>query len=363
MKLPDSPHLRLFLRRLILGIGLAGLFAWLALRPQPGADARLVEREFLALGTLVSVSLYLDENQDRAAAEAALHDLEGYLHDYEQRWRAWGDGELARLNGRLAQGEAVPIPPAMTRLFARAAVLSAASGGRFDVRLGRLVELWGFHDETRFRSAPPEPQAIREIVDALAAAAPLVPDAERYGPAPQVWLDFGAIAKGDATDLAVERLRAAGYASSIVNLGGNLRTAGRRGERPWRIGIRHPRPDAGRQLLATIETGDDEAVITSGDYERYFEHDGQRYHHLLDPRTGYPATGLLTVTVVASEGALADAASTALFVAGADAWRDTARGLGIDKAFVVDRDGRVQITQALAGRVHFADGVDAETIP
>ncbi|MEW6166811.1 MAG: FAD:protein FMN transferase [Pseudomonadota bacterium] len=363
MKLPDSPHLRLFLRRLLLGIGLAGLFAWLALRPQPGTDARLVEREFLALGTLVSLSLYLDENQERAVAEAALRDVEAFLRAYERRWRAWGDGELAQLNGRLAQGEAVPIPPAMTRLFARAAALSAASGGRFDVRLGRLVELWGFHDATHFRSAPPEPQAIRGIVDALAAAPPLVPGAGRYGPAPQVWLDFGAIAKGDATDLAVERLRAAGFANGIVNLGGNLRTAGRRGERRWRIGIRHPRPDTGRQLLATIETGDDEAVITSGDYERYFEHGGRRYHHLLDPHTGYPASGLQTVTVIASEGALADAASTALFVAGADAWRDTARALGIDQAFVVDRDGRVQITEALAQRVHFADGVRAETVP
>jgi FAD:protein FMN transferase len=104
-------------------------------------------------------------------------------------------------------------------------------------------------------------------------------------------------------------------------------------------------------------------VITSGDYERWFEHGGRRYHHLLDPRSGVPASGLQAVTVVAASGALADAASTALFIAGPDAWREAARSMGVDRVFVVDGDGRVRVTAALAGRMRFADGVEVEQIP
>ncbi|SFF54815.1 thiamine biosynthesis lipoprotein [Fontimonas thermophila] len=362
MRLPESPHLRLFLRRLILGLGLALLFAWLALRPRPDNDDRLVVREWLAMGTLVSVSLYLDEGQSRAAAESALTGLEGLLADYERRWRAWGDGELAALNARLAQ-ERVSIPATMQPLFARAAELSSASAGRFDVRIGRLVELWGFHDETQFRSTPPDPVALNQAVAALAKAPPLPPDGHAYGPAPGVWLDFGAIAKGDAVDRAIDHLRSEGYANAIVNAGGNLRTCGRRGNRAWRIGIRHPRPDDRHRLLATLESTGDEAIITSGDYERYFEFDGHRYHHLLDPHSGQPAQGLQAVTVVTQNGALADAASTALFVAGPQHWREVARALGIDQAFVVTAEGDVEITAALAPRVTFIDGLHIKTVP
>ncbi|MFA5940232.1 MAG: FAD:protein FMN transferase [Sinimarinibacterium sp.] len=363
MKLPDSPHLRLFLRRLVFGLALAALFTWLALRPQPGNDPRLVEREFLAMGTIVSVSLYLEPEQDRTVAETSLHELEVFLHEYEQRWSAWGDGALGRINLALARGEAAAIPAELRPLFARAAQLSTASDGRFDVRLGRLVELWGFHDETKFRSEPPPAADIGAAVAALQSAPVLNTEATTYGPAAGIWFDFGAIAKGDATDLAIERLRAAGYGHAIVNAGGNLRAAGRRGERPWRIGVRHPRPDAQHRVLATLDIDGDEAVITSGDYERYFEFEGRRYHHLLDPHSGYPAAGLQAVTVVAASGAQADAASTALFVAGPQTWRETARRLGVDQAFVVDADGRIEVTATLAQRIHFADDTAFETVP
>lgn len=361
--LPQTLFSAKLLRRLLTGLGLVALFAWLALRPQPGNDPRLVEREFLAMGTIVSVSLYLDPDQDRSGAEAALRDLESELRAYEQRWSAWGDGALGQINQALARGQVAPIPPELRPLFARAARYSSASEGRFDVRLGRLVALWGFHDETQFRSQPPPPADIETTVAALQAAPVLTGDEQRYGPAKNVWFDFGAIAKGDASDLAIERLRARGYAHAIVNLGGNLRAAGRRGERPWRIGVRHPRPDAQQRVLATLEIDGDEAVITSGDYERYFEFQNHRYHHLLDPHSGYPASGLQSVTVVAANGAQADAASTALFVAGPQAWRETARRLGVDQAFVVDDAGRIRITAALAPRMHFADGAAVETVP
>ncbi|MDP9142890.1 MAG: FAD:protein FMN transferase [Pseudomonadota bacterium] len=351
------------LRKLAVGLGLAALVIWLALRPQSGVDDRLVEREFLAMGTILSVSLYLDKGQDRPAAEQVLRDLQATLDAYAQRWSAWGNGTLGKLNQQLAGGAVIEIPPDLQPLFAVAARYSTLSGGRFDIRVGKLTELWGFNDETRFRSAPPEPAQTTEITHALAAAPALSVDAVRYGPAAGIWLDFGAIAKGDATDLAIAELRRKGYPNAIVNAGGNLRAAGQRGKRPWRVGVRHPRPDADNRVLSSMDIRDDEAVITSGDYERYFDFQGQRYHHLLDPHSGMPASGLRAVTVIASSGALADAASTALFVAGPQAWRQVASDLGISQAFVVLDDGRIQISAALAPRMQFADGAQVEILP
>ncbi len=362
---PAEPARGRLLRRVLPIITVLALFSWLALRtpvsPEGAADPRLSEHSFMAMGTVISISLYRQPQQSAAQAQTALQDSERFLRDYEREWSVSGNGALGQLNQALAAGKAADVPAPLQDLFARAAGYSAASGGRFDVRVGNLVRLWGFDDETHYRSTPPSDAEIAAATAAIVAALAL--NAERYGPAPDVQLDFGAIAKGDAVDLAVARLAAGGFHDVIVNAGGNLRTAGRRGARAWHIGIRHPRPDAGPRLLATLATQGDEAVITSGDYERYFEHGGQRYHHLLDPHSGRPAQGLQSVTVVAANGALADAASTALFVAGPTQWPVVAQALGITQVLVVEADGRVVATPSLLARLQFSDGISAVAAP
>ena len=142
----------------------------------------------------------------------------------------------------------------------------------------------------------------------------------------------------------MEQLQAAGHEHAIINAGGNLRVAGRRGDRPWRIAVRHPRPDDARRFLATIEVTGDAAIITSGDYERYFEHGGRRYHHLLDPRSGRPARGLQSLTVIGDSATDADALSTALFVAGPSGWPALAEQLGAEAVIAVDSEGVVTAT-------------------
>ena len=171
---------------------------------------------------------------------------------------------------------------------------------------------------------------------------------------PRLQLDLGAFAKGVAVDRAIAALRAAGIDNAIVNAGGDLRAIGAR-ERPWRIGIRHPRAPG---VLASIETRGDESIFTSGDYERYFEAEGTRYHHIIDPRSGYPARGTASLTVIHTEAATADAAATALFVAG-DAWPRTAADMGINRVMRVRADGTVEMTPAMAGRIRF----ETETEP
>ncbi len=167
---------------------------------------------------------------------------------------------------------------------------------------------------------------------------------------PAAQLDFGAIAKGYGVDLAIARLRELGIQNAIINAGGNLRAIGKHGDRPWRIGIRNPR---GEGVLASIETHGDESILTSGDYERFYEYQGKRYHHIIDPRNGYPATGVISVTVIADDAATADAASTALFVAGPQRWHEIVKKLGITQVMLIDDKGRMVVTPAMAKRIRF----------
>ncbi|RLA35603.1 MAG: FAD:protein FMN transferase, partial [Gammaproteobacteria bacterium] len=159
-----------------------------------------------------------------------------------------------------------------------------------------------------------------------------------------------ASAKGYGADSAIGRLRDLGITDALVNARGYLPVIGRRGDRPWRVGVRAP--DGG--LLAAIEVTNGESVFTSGTYERQFEHAGVRYHHIIDPRTGYPARGLSSVTLIGRDGAEADAAATALLVAGAN-WPRTARTLGVEAVLAIDEQGGLQATPAMARRLQFQD--------
>ena len=210
------------------------------------------------------------------------------------------------------------------------------SDGAFDARLNRLIRLWGFAD-----GAPRVPD-VAEIAPALLDLGPNPPSTvEALEARPQL-LYFGAWAKGYAVDRALARLRADRVPAALIDAGGEVRGYGR----DWIVGVRHPRlPGA---LMARLRPAE-KAVATSGDYEQTFERDGVRYHHLLDPRTGHPARGCRSVTVLADACARADALATAVFVLG------PVRGMALVEAapgveaLIVDADG---------GR-HDSSGLDA----
>jgi len=167
---------------------------------------------------------------------------------------------------------------------------------------------------------------------------------------PALQMDLGGFAKGYAVDRAIERLQALGIRNAIVNAGGDLRAIGRHGKRPWHIGIRHPRKPG---IIAAVDVQGDESVFTSGNYERFFDYQGVRYHHIIDPRSGYPARGTLSVTVIHPDAGTADAAATALFVAGPKGWRQVARRMGLQQVMLIDSEMRVHITPAMRKRVFF----------
>ncbi|WP_297527289.1 FAD:protein FMN transferase [Thiohalobacter sp.] len=312
-------------------------------------EPQVARRDFFAMGTLVSVSL---AGLPAERAEALFDAVEADFAERHRQWHAWEESPLVRLNRALPSGDWVPLDPVLTPLMAPAIRLSVQSEHLFNPAIGRLIALWGFHNEA-FEPKLPDPDAIRELVAADPRMTDLELDGERVRSRnPAVQLDFGGFAKGYTLDEVIEALRREGAAHAVVNAGGDLRAIGRHGDRPWRIGIRHPRAD---RVLGMIEVSGDESVFTSGDYERGFEIDGRRYHHIIDPRTGWPATGSQSVTVLHRSAAVADAAATALFVAGPRDWRRIARRMGIEAVLLIDAEGRAHLTPAMAARVRFAE--------
>ena len=276
----------------------------------------------------------------------------GGLAAVHRGWNAWKPGEVSALNQAFRDGRSAVASPALRALIRQSAWLEQRSLGCFNAGIGGLVGAWGFHDDV-MRSGP------RPLERALArwtAAQPSLAQIEIRGASvasrnPHLQLDFGGIAKGTAIDAAFDRLQAQGIGHALLNLGGNLAAMGSpEGDsgRPWSVGIRDP---AGPGMLATLQTEGREAVVTSGSYERFRLLDGERFTHILDPRLGKPAPELVSVTVVHRSAALADAAATALLVAGSRRWQRVAERMGVDQVLLVDRDGRTTATPRLAPRL------------
>ena len=328
------------LRGARLLLGAAVLLAACGPRPEPFHQQRI-----LAFGTLVDVSLW-EVDEDRA--EEAFHVLGQELNWMHDAWHAWRPSAVTTLNRQIQSGETFVPDPATLPLVDISTDFALKSGHLFNPAIGKLIALWGYQADEPGKT-PPDPALIAELV----GQNPRMDDIRHDGSSlrgrnPAVQLDFGGFAKGYGVDRAMERLQAMGIRNAVVAAAGDIRVIGRHGDRPWRIGIRHPR-QAG--AIASLDMERDENISTSGDYERYFEYEGRRYHHIIDPRTGYPAQGTASVTVVSHNGALADAAATGLFVAGPREWRATATRLGVDQVMLVATDGTVCMTPRMAERV------------
>lgn len=333
-------------------VGLASLLcAWFAIGcTAPDAGPQSVHERLYAMGTWVDVTF---ESAATDTGGAALADVEQMLRAFERDYYPWTPGALATLNAALAAGGPVEVDAALLALLRRAQEIARASDGYFDPGIGALVELWGFNSTLAEERSPP-PAAAIEAARAAGGIAALEIDATQVRSRSQgLEIDLGGIAKGAAIERAVTILESHGVHNALVNAGGDLLAIGRApGARAWRVGIRHSRDDG---TIGTIDLGEHEAAFTSGDYERYYERDGQRLHHLLDPTTGRPATHTQALTVLADDPVLADAAATALFVAGPEHWRDIADRLGIDAVLRVDADGTIEMTPAMAARVQLSE--------
>jgi len=313
--------------------------------------------QLFVFGTIVEIKLW---GASKEQAGRAFTEIQQMFQGMHRDWHAWEPGLLVEINEAFADGRAATANPEIVEMIRVSQWAEEKSGGCFNPAIGGLVALWGFHTSDYPIIGPPPGQAeIDSILDQHPSSLDIRVDGLQLESDNRfVQLDFGGIAKGYAVDLAVERLRELGIGSAIVNAGGDLRAFGRHGDRPWRVAVRRP----GGGTVGTVEVRGDEALFTSGNYERFRQNDLERYAHILDPRTGWPVRDVASATVISANGAVADAAATALIVAGRDGWEDVARSLGLDQVLIIDEAGRVYLTPAMEARVSFSEDLERTVV-
>ena len=311
----------------------------------------LQEQQAYVFGTRVEVIVVSAEpEQGRQAIAAVLREFDR-LH---RAYHAWQPSELMALNSAIAEGRPQPVSPELAAFVAEAKQFSQQGDYLFDPGIGQLIKLWGFQADEFKAEIPPAADIAAWLANKPSIANLTITDNTVASSNRNVALDFGGYLKGVALDRAAAILHAQGIHNALINIGGNVMALGSKEGRKWRVGIQHPRQPG---PLATVELEDGEAIGTSGDYQRFFEVDGQRFAHLLDPRTGYPADHTQAVTILIppgpKAGTLSDAASKPIFIAGPEHWREMAQKMEIGLVLRVDRDNRIFVTDALRKRLDF----------
>ena len=300
-----------------------------------------------AFGSRIDITL-IGVNRKRAAdiTRSLEHDFE----IMEAAWHASRPGPLAHINTLFNEGsEPFAAPPSVLPLLKISKELSQQSDDLFNPALGHLTRAWGFQSGSANCLKPP-PQ---ELIDQVLASKPSMRDVHIDGI--RIWsdnqtvkLDFRSIERGFAMDRAIARLQELGINNASISVDGNIRAIGSRAGNPWSVAVRGP---GGGGIFATLQISGSEAAFTAGEYQNNFTSRGEIYHEILDPRTGYPATDTASVTVLHPNASTADAAATALFVAGPKDWHRLARKMGLRYVMLTDREGRVHMNPAMKERV------------
>ena len=307
---------------------------------QGSTGAGWYRREEAIMGTSIEVELHAASRADAevaiAAVMAEMHRIDATMSPHK------ADSELSRVNAGAAAGP-VEVSEGMFGLLARALAFSKLSGGAFDITFASAGNLYDYR-----AGVAPDPSALADVLPLidwrhvqLDAATRSVRFARRG-----VRIDLGGFAKGHAVDNAVAILRRLGIAHAMVAAGGDSHVMGSRGDRPWTVAIRDPRREGAVVALLPLE---DVSISTSGDYERFFERDGVRCHHLLDPRTGKSPSSVRSVTIIADDGLTTEAFSKTVFVLGVEqGLRFVEAHAGID-AVIVDAQGALHYSAGLLG--------------
>lgn len=324
-----------------LGLGV------IAVAGQQVVRAASHREQWYLFGTLVDVTL---GSLDADEAASAFSALSAELQQRNRDWHPWRPGIMGNINSAIASSEPIAVDGHMAHMVSQCQRLHHVSGGTFNPAIGKIVAQWGFHGDSLERGQLPDRDVIARILATSPSPQDLhLQDGVLISRNTDVHLDFGGYAKGYAIDLGRRLLAQQGVSQALINAGGDLVTLGDAPDgEPWRVAIRHPQRDG---QIAWLDVHGGEAVFTSGNYERYREYQGVRYPHIIDPRTGGPVQEIASATVVHHDAALADAAATALVVAGPEQWREVAEGLGVEQAMVVDAQGRIEQTLAMQERL------------
>lgn len=299
-----------------------------------------------AMGTRVVLSAYTTATLDEAAVKRALVGAHAEIKRIELLMTTWrDDSEVSRINAAAGRS-AVPVGKETFGVIAKSLWISKLSQGTFDITFASMGKLWRFDQD--LVAQLPEPKALEEArkrIDYQKVQLNSQANTIKLATA-DTRISLGGIAKGYAIDRAAKLLDEAGLTSFYAQAGGDLFVRGRKPDgSPWRVGVRDPRgPEGSFFAMIAVE---DHAFSTAGDYERSFVLGGKRYHHIIDPRTGYPATASRSVTIWAKDALTADAIDDAVFILGPERGMRLVESLSDCGAVIVDADNRVWVSERL----------------
>jgi len=308
--------------------------------------------EFL-MDTVVEIKVY---HRDGAkASEAISSSIEEMKRVEEKMSRFLPTSEVSTIN-KIAFKESsfssdawIPVSDEIISLLQKAIQISDLTKGSFDITIYPLLKIWKFEGET---PEVPKGNEIRDKLRLVNYKNMVLQNGRIKFVRRGMGIDLGGIAKGYAVDAAVRVLKEKNIGSAMVNAGGDIYVLGRKKGKPWRIGIRNPRKN--EEILGSIAL-ENSAIVTSGDYERFFFSEGKRYHHILNPQTGYPADKCQSVTILAKATDFADGLATGIFVLGPKEGMDLIEHLKEVEGIIVDKDGKVSVSSGLASRIEYVN--------
>lgn len=320
------------------------------------AELPKISKDFFAMDTAINITVFSeDQVEGQEAAEQAAEEFQR-INNLVGRFPGKNlpnpqGSDIYRVNEEAGKAP-VQVSEDTLTMVERAQHFAELSGGTFDLAIGPVMDLWGFGGEKYRVPTTAELEKILPLTDYRK----IIIDQEAktiFLPEKGMVMDLGGIAKGYATDLAVKKLRDLGIKHAIVNAGGNVFALGSKPDgSPWRIGIQDPRDGNGVVAIVSVT---DAAVVSSGDYERYFEENGVRYHHIMDPATGMPVRHLIGTTIVMDNSTDADIFSTVMFVLGAEKGMAFQKELpGVEVIFINDRK-EISFSDGLDGKIEFTN--------
>lgn len=302
-------------------------------------NAKWFSHTFDVMGTKAKVEFeWNNEEQAQQLIQAVVDEMnriDRLMSPYKEQ------SELSKIN-RIAHQAPLQITQEMFELLEKSEHFSKLTRGAFDISFSSVGYLYDYREKIK-----PNQQQIAELKQAINYRKIILDKAKQtvFFKDSRIKIDLGGIAKGHAVDQCIGILQAAGVTNAYVNAGGDSRLLGRKNNRLWYIGIKHPRnPD---KLLVNLPL-EEVSLSTSGDYERYFEKDGIRYHHIIDPKTGDSAREVHSATILANDSTTADALSTSIFILGVAQGMELINSMPEVSAIMVNAQGKLFVSQDLA---------------
>ncbi|MDI6822703.1 MAG: FAD:protein FMN transferase [Actinomycetota bacterium] len=333
---------------LILSIGLMALILWWALRAK-GYTQEPYVKERVLLGTYVSIKAY---GKDQGRVERAVNEAMSEMEKVHRLMNFFDpSSEISKINQNAGK-KGVRVSSEVTAVVSLSKAYGQKTAGAFDITVGPLTQLWNFEKKPHIPTKVEldEKLPLLDLKSISIGRKNNLVKLEKPG----MRLDLGGVAKGYATDKAIEALKRHGISQALVTTGSTTRVIGSKPRsKPWRIGIQHPRSKKGEEeIIGILKFRDDKSVSTSGDYQRYFVKKGRRYHHILDPKTGMPIEGLMSVTVVTSRSCTeADILSTAIFVMGYPKGMNFIEQTKDLEGVIITSDGKACVSSGLKGKI------------